>query len=41
MREVEEQLFVELFGEQEGAFLRAGRAEIESFARHSGLVHWI
>jgi hypothetical protein len=33
MGKVEEELFVEVLGEQEGAFLRAGRAEVESFAR--------
>jgi hypothetical protein len=32
VREGEEELFVQVFGKQEGAFLRAGRAKMESFA---------
>jgi len=32
VRELEEEMLVEVFGEQEGAFLGAGRAEIEPFA---------
>ena len=31
VRKLEEELFVEIFGEKEGAFLGAGRAKIESF----------
>ena len=33
VRESEQELFVQVFGKQEGAFLRAGRAEVESFTR--------
>jgi hypothetical protein len=32
VREIEQELLVEVFGEQESAFLRAGRAKVEALA---------